>query len=87
MATKYRMELVRLVVEKDVHLNQGVILRPGAYEGRVRQDAKGDDWLPPVYLLELTADEIMQMGGRARTGPSERIRYHQICEVRQVARH
>jgi hypothetical protein len=66
------MELVRLVVEKDVHLNQGVILRPGTYEGRARQDARGGDWLPPVYLLQLTADEVVQMGGRVRTGrPNE----------------
>jgi len=83
MATKYRMELVHLVVEKDVYLNQGVILRPGTYEGSARQDARGRRLAAARLSFGAYCRRNCADGWKNANGPSERIRYHQICEVRR----
>ena len=60
---------VQYVVESEVELDDGVMLMPGAYEGRTTHLGyiKHEEtvWAPKMYFLELDTQQIVDMGGKA----------------------
>jgi hypothetical protein len=58
-----------MTVMKNVELESGVVIPPGIYPGTSSQTSietndKGTILTPPEYRLELTADQLVSMGGR-----------------------
>jgi hypothetical protein len=60
---------VQYAVPSEVELDDGMMLMPGTYEGRTTHLGyiKHEEtvWAPKMYFLELNAQQIADMGGRA----------------------
>jgi hypothetical protein len=69
MAQRLYEKAVRMTVMKNVELESGVVIPPGIYPGTSSQTSietndKGTILTEPEYRLELTADQLVSMGGQ-----------------------
>jgi hypothetical protein len=60
---------VQIIVPSEVEIDGGVVLMPGTYEGRTTHlgfiKHEQTVWTPKRYILELDAQQIADMGGKA----------------------
>jgi len=67
MPTSIERQRVHFTVLHDVELDGGLVLRPGTYFGKITEIGfiapRGTTLLPKRHLLELSAEQIAEMGG------------------------
>src|SRR5689334_15816036 len=77
MSTMLKRSAITYVVDEPVVLDEdwNVTLAPGRYVGMLKQEAVssagGLAWRPPSYTIELTAEQLENMGTKGMAPPTK----------------